>query len=280
MVEAALFGRLGLQVYDHGLSVFNCRRPPARIRPFRKAADDHAILGDDDHLAIVQREHLPRIRKDGRYIRSQEVVALAQTDDKGTLLAIGHNLAGLVPVDHCQGHGAFQFLHGLRNCRRQITPVLILDKMGNYFGVNLRTYDMTARDELFSELTVVLNDAVMHENDVAHTIAMRMRVEIAGWSVSSPTRMPYRLTSMGQGFHQWTEVRQTPLALHGRDPRGIQNRYPRRIVSPVFQPAQSVKYDARCLFSSYVTYNAAHCRVLLSYMVPTTNRNESRCEVP
>ena len=43
--------------------------------------------------------------------------------------------------------------------------------------------------ELMLELQIILDDAVVHDHDVAGAIAMRMRVLLGGTAVRSPARM-------------------------------------------------------------------------------------------
>ena len=57
------------------------------------------------------------------------------------------------------------------------------------FRIRLRLKDMPLLDELFLECQIILNDAVVHDDEVARAVRMRMRIAIRRTAVRCPTRM-------------------------------------------------------------------------------------------
>ena len=58
--------------------------------------------------------------------------------------------------------------------------------MGDDFGVGLSAELVAFFDELFLQAHVVLNDAVVNDDDLAGAVAMGMRVFFGGTSVGGP----------------------------------------------------------------------------------------------
>src|SRR5580700_3045151 len=63
---------------------------------------------------------------------------------------------------------------------------VLLDQVGNDFGIGLRPELVAFLDQLALQADVILNDAVVHDNDLAGAVAMRMGVLFGRTSVCGP----------------------------------------------------------------------------------------------
>jgi hypothetical protein len=61
---------------------------------------------------------------------------------------------------------------------------------------------MSVGGQSFSKLAMVLNDAVVHQDDIAAAVSMGMSVAVIRHAVGSPTRVPYGLLCRGEPGQQ------------------------------------------------------------------------------
>ena len=68
--------------------------------------------------------------------------------------------------------------------------VLVMpDQVGDHLGVGLRLKDAAVRREPFFQLEIVLDDPVVHDDDPAGAVDMRMRILFGGAAVRGPARV-------------------------------------------------------------------------------------------
>ena len=71
----------------------------------------------------------------------------------------------------------------------EVAIVDLFQEVRNDFRVRLGLERMAFLDELFFERQIVLDDAVMHDDEIARAVRMRMRVDIRRTAVRRPARM-------------------------------------------------------------------------------------------
>ena len=87
-----------------------------------------------------------------------------------------------VGVDGRDAEGALQALDGLQQRLFQVAVIIFLDQVGDHFAVGLRLEDVLLGEQLFLQVQVVLDDAVVHDGDLP------LSSRNAGWAFSSEGR--------------------------------------------------------------------------------------------
>ena len=153
----------------------------------------HAGRRDDGEVAVGEEEQVARVIENRRHVAGDEVFVLAQADDRRRPVARGNNLVGLVGRDDRDREHAGQQLHRLANrfFQRNLVPVavgaeVLLDQVGDDFGVGLGAELVAFVDQLLLQADIVLDDAVVHDDDLAGAVAMRMSVLFGGTAVRGP----------------------------------------------------------------------------------------------
>ena len=93
---------------------------------------------------------------------------------------------------------------------------------------------------------VVLDDAVVDDDDPSRTVLVRVRVLLARAAVGRPTRVPDRRHADGAGSARqaFLEVAELPGGAPTVDvPAAASDRHARRIVAAVLQPPQALEQD-------------------------------------
>ena len=149
----------------------------------------NAVRSKDRHIAIGEEKHVARVAQDGGHVGRDEVLAFAEADyDRGTF-AGGNNLIRVITVDHGEREDAADLLERGADRSFQIPVEVFFDHVSDYFGIGLGFKNMAFALELFLQRQEVFDDAVVNDNDVAGTIAVRMGVFFAGAAVGCPAGM-------------------------------------------------------------------------------------------
>ena len=101
----------------------------------------------------------------------------------------GHDLVRIGAGNHAQREYARQFLHGFADGVLQIAFVILFHQMRDHFGVRLGDELVPFELELMLQLQIILDDAVVHHDDVAGAIPVRVRVLFGGTPVRGPARV-------------------------------------------------------------------------------------------
>ena len=173
-------------------------------------------------------------------------------------------LFGSEPRNHGQREDAAQFLDGRAHGLFQVALEILLDQVGDDFGIGLGLEDVAFGFELMLERKVVLDDAVMHHHHVALAIAVRVRVLLGGPAV----RGPARVADAERAIHRvhpdgLFQVAQLAFgAAHGQLAVVAINRQPGRIVSAILQPPQAFQNDRNGVLRADVAHNSAHRSII------------------
>ena len=128
--------------------------------------------------------------KHGRDVARDDVLALPRADDQRRVLARRDDRVGVVRVHDAQGVGALEPLERLGRGLLQVALVVALDQVSDGLGVGLRAQDVPCRAQLLAQLDVVLDDAVVHDGDLARAVDVRVGVLLARLAVRRPARVP------------------------------------------------------------------------------------------
>ena len=106
---------------------------------------------------------------------------------------------------------------------------------------------------------MILNDAIMHQGDVALYIRMGMRVQIAGLPMGGPPGMTDAQVAMQRmRLQPVPEILQPALGLAHLNLALIHHRDTRAVISPIFQVLQPAQQNLLRAAWTHVPYNSAH----------------------
>jgi hypothetical protein len=137
--------------------------------------------------------------------------------------------------------------------------VMLADDMGENLGVGSGCESVAGGDEVFLELLVVLNDAVVDDGDAAGLIEMRVGVFVAGRTVSGPAGVAdadgaangFGLELASQAFVDF------PLLLAYLERGVVDDAQASAVVAAIFEAAQAVDQNGSCLLFADVSDDAA-----------------------
>src|ERR1035437_4842164 len=223
-------------------------------------AERYAIGREDRHIAIGQEEHVLGVGEDGGHVAGDEVLVVADADDDGGAVARGDDLVrtGARPRGRGQAAGAVLGCgaHGFF----QVAFEMLLHEVGDDFGVGLGFEGVAFVLELLLEGQVVFDDAIVHHDDVAFTVAVRVGVFLGGAAVGGPARVADAEGAIdGVVADSFFEVAQLALgAANFEMPVIAVNGEARGIISPIFQALQAFQNNRNGAMGTNVTYNATH----------------------
>ncbi len=132
--------------------------------------------------------------------------------------------------------------------------------MREHFGVGVGgEISVAVANELIFERLVILNHAVMHEGQPAGRIEMGMRVLVGRFAVRGPAGVADAVGAGGRPFgHQFPQLGDPARAFPRLDLVTVDDRDAGGVVAAIFQAAQTIQKNGRCLRTSDVTDNPAH----------------------
>ena len=149
--------------------------------------DLHAFTADVGNVAFFQIHEAVGHLAQGQLVRGKEVLAQAQADHQWAATACGNQAVRLAGADHGQAVGAMQFLDRGLEGGGQVAVILelVVEQVGDHFGVGVRGEDVAQALELFTQHFMVFDDAVVHHRQVAREV--RVSVTLARSTVGGPT---------------------------------------------------------------------------------------------
>ena len=216
------------------------------------------------HFQIVDVIDAAAVLEDGRHVRGEVRLPLPHADDHRAVLARGEDLAGIVLEHHRQRVRAAHAHHRLGqrvDGAHLVLFVVVIDSLDEYLGIRLRIEAVPLADHLRLQFLIVLDDAVVYADDVHVVAAMRMGVDFARLAVRRPARVAHA-AGAGERLPVVRLVRQHAQAALGLDDLrhilAIAHHHARRVIAAVFQLRQPCQQDRRRLFTSCISYDAAH----------------------
>ena len=153
-----------------------------------KSVTDDVVGGDRHDLVLADRHGALRVLDEGRDIRTEEVLAVAEADDQRGVAAGADDDTRLVAVHREEGECAVEAGDGVAEGLAEVAgrPVLPPEEHGGDLGVGLAREGGAIGEQLVAELGEVLDDAVVDEREPALVAEVRVRVAVGRAAVGRP----------------------------------------------------------------------------------------------
>ena len=200
---------------------------------------DRRHIGGDEHLAVAEADrHAAGIAEAGSHQRLR--LALGQHDDR----------AGAAQLRQRQTH---------RLGQRPVALIVQPDQVRDHLGVGVRLELDPLRLQLGAQLAEVLDDAVLHDHQLAGEIDVRMGVALARLAVGGPARVADADVALDRRFRQpRRQVAQLADIAADGDLPILDDGDARRVIAAIFQPPQPVHDDLGRVARPDVTDNTTH----------------------
>ena len=197
-------------------------------------------------------------------VRGHEVFVDAQTDDHGTTFARQDDALGLGFADYRQRVGALELGHGGAHGLEEIflRGEMEVHAVRDHFGVGFGGEGVAGLLELFAQLFVVLDDAVVNDREAAER-DVRMRVALGRDAVRGPARVrDADLAVRGVGFDRVLEHLDLADGAQALELGGaVEHGDAGGVVAAVFEAAQPLHQDRDDVALSDGSDDAAHLKV-------------------
>ena len=250
MLVAALFRLNGIpgDLLELRLAGF-----PGGIEQADPAARNHG------NFMFVEKKNRSRVRQHGRNIRCDESLAIDAAHNERRAFADRDDLFGIVGGENGESEETLEFLERRKNGFLEISLEILFDQMRDDFGVGLRCELVSFRDETALQRQVVLNDAVVRNDDAAFAIAMRMRVFFGRTAMSRPARVTEsELTGNRFLLEQIFKILQLARTPNDLQLAVLDNGDSRRVIAAIFERLESAHDDGNRIARSYVSEYSAH----------------------
>src|SRR6185369_4330563 len=138
---------------------------------------------------------------------------------------------------------------------------LVLDEMADDLRVGLGLEFMAGGREALLELQIILDDAVVHDDELLRAIGVRMGVLFRWAAVRGPAAVAEPdLAVHGRRRQQVGQLADLADAAAQLQPAAVQDGDARRVVAPVFEALEALEQDRRNLLAADVPDDAAHPR--------------------
>ena len=210
-------------------------------------------------VAIHREDHIPRVRHDGRHVACRELLAFANAQYQRRGLPRGYDLVRIAAVEHHQRIGATDErdgeTHGL--VQRPKRTAMLRNQLRRNLRIGLRLKHRAARHQLRPELRVVLDDAVVHQHNVAHPMGVRVLLN------RTPVRRPARVRDAYCPHHRSRhegplQVGQFALRPHPDQLLAVVDGEACRVVAAVLQAPKPLDEDGATRLMANITHNSAH----------------------
>ncbi|MNG91281.1 hypothetical protein D3C79_501880 [compost metagenome] len=152
--------------------------------------DAHLVTANLGDVAFFQVHEAVGDLAQGQLVGGQEVFTQAQADHQRAAAACGEQTIRLSHADQRQTVSTVQALDRSLEGIGQVRDGLegVLDQVDDNFGIGLRGEHIAEVLELFAQLLVVLDDAVVHDRNFVSG-EMRVSIRFARRAVGSPARV-------------------------------------------------------------------------------------------
>ena len=230
-------------------------------RPAEEIGERHARGGDDRHLLVAEEDDVARVAQNRGNVRRDEEFAVAQADDDRRPVPDGDDFFGIVGRDeHQREQAAHQQERPAHGVLEAVVFHLALDQVRDDFGIGLGDERVALPLKLLLQIEIVLDDAVVNDDDLARAVAVRVRVLFGGPAVRRPPRMADAVVAGDRVQAVMTSSSRDSLpALRRKSMIAVVHHgHARRVVAAVFEPPQSVDEDRDDFLRSDVADNPAH----------------------
>ncbi len=222
--------------------------------------DRHAFTADVGDIAFFQVHEAVGDLAQGQLVGGEEVFPQAEADHQRAATARSNHAVGLAGADHGQAIGAVQFLDGGLESNRQVAEVLelVVQQVGDDFGVGVRGEHIAQALELFAQHFVVFDDAVVHHCQV--TGEVRVGIALARRPMGGPAGVSNAETADQRLAEQrLLQLSDLARATHPLKLAGVgENRHTGAVVAAIFQALEAFEQDGGDVAFSDCAYNSTH----------------------
>ena len=233
-----------------------------RLRDFtpRIVGELHAGAGDHRHLLVGEEDDVACVAQNRRNIGSNEKLLISQPDDDRRTVANGDNLLRIVRGhEHDREHAAHRHQGAPHGVLEAVVLHFALDEVRDDLGVGLGRELVTLRLQFPLQVEVVLDDAVVHDDNAAGAVAMRMGVLLGGTAVCRPARMADSVEAVERLFADGAfQVGQLPRRPSQRNAVSTDQRDAGGVVTAILHTPQAVQKDGYDRLRPDVSDDAAH----------------------
>ena len=156
----------------------------------KKSVNATPVARDDRHLLVAEEDDVAGVAEDRRDVGGDEELAVAEADDDRRAVADGDDLLGIVGRDqHEREQAAHQQQRAPHGVLEPVVLHLALDEVRDDLGVGLGDELVALPLQLLLQIEVVLDDAVVDDDDLAGAVAVRMGVLLGRPAVRRPARV-------------------------------------------------------------------------------------------
>ena len=232
-----------------------------RDRPAEEVGELHAGARDDGHLFVAEEHDVARVAQDGGDVGRDEELAVAEADDDRRTVADGDDLFRIVGRNqHEREQPAHQQQRAADRVLEAVVFHLALDQVRDDFRVGFGDELVALALQLLLQVEVVLDDAVVDDDDLAGAVAVRMGVFFGRPAVRRPARVADAVVAdSGCRVDDVFEVRELAGAAPQFDAAVAHDGDARRVVAAIFEPPQAVDEHRHDFLRSDVADDSAHC---------------------
>ena len=220
------------------------------------------VLREHDHIAVVEIHDAARIRQDGRDIRGNEVLSLAEAEDQRTVLLDGDHGIRPVGAEDAERIAALDPAERQADGLHQIVFlfIIVFQQIGNDLRVRLGAERLALLQQELLQRQEILNDAVVHDADAAVCGHLRMRILVRGCAVRRPAGMAdAEITGERRAvFRLCAQDGQTALGLGELQLPFRKNTQSSGIIAAILQTGKAVQQNGSCLLRTGITNNSTH----------------------
>ena len=220
------------------------------------------VLREHDHIAVVEIHDAARIRQDGRDIRGDEVLALAEAEDQWTVLLDGDHGIRPVGAEDAERIAALDPAERQADGLHQIVFlfIIVFQQIGDDLRVRLGAERLALLQQELLQRQEILNDAVVHDADAAVRGQLRMRILVRGCAVRRPAGMADAEIAGERRavFRLCAQDGQTALGLGELQLPFRKNTQSSGIIAAILQTGKAVQQNGSCLLRTGITNNSTH----------------------
>ena len=223
-----------------------------------------AARRDHRHLLVAHEDDVAGVREDRRDVRRDEELVLAKPDDDRRAVADGDDLVRIVRGDQHQREEPAHVEQRAADGVLEPVPLrFALDEVRDDLRVGLGDERVPFELQLLLQIEIVLDDAVVDDDDAPGAVAMRMGVLLGGPPVRRPARVADAVLAVERTRHdRFLETRELAGAAAQLDRAVAHDRDAGRVVAAILETPQPVDQDRKDLLVADVADDAAH--VILS----------------
>src|SRR5256714_2615841 len=224
-----------------------------------------ALGGEHGDIAVGEKKDFAGVLEKGRDVAGDEVFAFAEADDGGRSHAGGDNFVGILGGKKNERIDAAEFFQGTAHGFFEGRVFgMLLNEVGDNFGIGFGDEFVAFSLELFFELEIIFDDAVVDDDDLSGAVAVGMRVFFGGPAVGGPAGVADAVGAVDGRFLQgFFEIAELAGGTANFELAVLKHSGARGIVAAIFELAESFNNDRYNFFRADVADNAAHGAGLL-----------------